>query len=224
MGMAGDELFRRWPTDRPSSGLSPRPWQQTGLLVSNDALISRTRMRLLPPLGRGTRFRTCGQRPALALGRAGTCAAGRATPSPAPAATEVSFTASDVRRSARNREAAAAASTGSGRGRAPCRPGPCRRSSESCLVGVRWVAADDHHAPSGIEPASGVVVYVLAPHDPILSPAADTRPKGRSAIEEVEGRRAADVPQEEQHGPIRTDTHVASEQGFRPIGSSSVRA
>ena len=33
---------------------------------------------------------------------------------------------------------------------------------ESRLVGVRWVATDDEHAPRGIEPALDVVVHVLA--------------------------------------------------------------
>jgi hypothetical protein len=36
---------------------------------------------------------------------------------------------------------------------------------KSRLVGVRWVAAADGHAPRGIEPALGVVVHVLAAHD-----------------------------------------------------------
>jgi hypothetical protein len=36
---------------------------------------------------------------------------------------------------------------------------------ESRLVGVRWVATDDEHAPRGIEPALGVVVHMLAAHD-----------------------------------------------------------
>jgi hypothetical protein len=38
--MAGDGLYRRWPTDRPSSGLSPRRWQaDRSPLVTNDALV-----------------------------------------------------------------------------------------------------------------------------------------------------------------------------------------
>ena len=36
---------------------------------------------------------------------------------------------------------------------------------ESRLVGVRWIAADDEHAPRGIHPALNVVVHVLAAHD-----------------------------------------------------------
>ena len=116
---------------------------------------------MLPPLGRGTDFEhPVNDRPA--LGRAGTCAAGRATPSPAPAATEVSFTASDVRRSARNREAVAAVSTGSDRGRAPCRPGPCRRSRR-IPPGLGPMGRHRRRAPPrGVEPASGVVVHALA--------------------------------------------------------------
>jgi hypothetical protein len=35
---------------------------------------------------------------------------------------------------------------------------------ESRLVGVRWVAKCDEHAPFGIEPALNVVVHVLASH------------------------------------------------------------
>ena len=35
---------------------------------------------------------------------------------------------------------------------------------ESSLVGVRWVATADGHAPRGIEPALDVVVDVLASH------------------------------------------------------------
>ena len=75
---------------------------------------------------------------------------------------------------------------------------------ESRLVRVRRVTADDGHAPRGIEPALGVVVHVLAAHDPILPPAADTGPGSlRRAT-----RRAADVPQEEQQEPIFPDTCV----------------
>ena len=40
---------------------------------------------------------------------------------------------------------------------------------ESRLVRVRWVTTADEHAPRGIEPASDVVVHVLAAHDHIPS-------------------------------------------------------
>jgi hypothetical protein len=72
---------------------------------------------------------------------------------------------------------AAAASTAEGRGRAPCRPGRGRPSPRIPPGPVRWIAADDEHAPCGIHPALGVVVNVLASHGPILPPAADTRPE-----------------------------------------------
>ena len=39
------------------------------------------------------------------------------------------------------------------------------RPSESRLVGVRWVATPDGHAPRGIEPALDVLVDVLEAHD-----------------------------------------------------------
>jgi len=32
------------------------------------------------------------------------------------------------------------------------------------MVGVRRVAANDEHAPHGVNPASGVVVHLLAAH------------------------------------------------------------
>lgn len=47
-------------------------------------------------------------------------------------------------------------------------------SSEPRLVGVGWIAADYKHAPRGIHPALGVVVYVLASHALVLMQPTDT--------------------------------------------------
>jgi hypothetical protein len=46
---------------------------------------------------------------------------------------------------------------------------------KSRLVGVRWVATGDEHAPRGIEPALDVVVYVLASHALVLMQPTDTQ-------------------------------------------------
>ena len=55
------------------------------------------------------------------------------------------------------------------------------RPRESRLVGVRRVATDDEHAPRGIEPALGVVVYVLAAHDSPLSLGRHRKRRDRTA-------------------------------------------
>jgi len=77
----------------------------------------------------------------------------------------VTGTASDARRSERNREGEAAASSAKVGVVLLTDHDHIDRPRESRLVGVRWVAAADKHPPRGIGPALKVVVHVLAAHD-----------------------------------------------------------
>jgi len=74
----------------------------------------------------------------------------------------VTGTASDARRSERNREGEAAASSAKVGVVLLTDHDHIDRPRESRLVGVRWVAAADKHPPRGIGPALKVVVHVLA--------------------------------------------------------------
>jgi len=54
------------------------------------------------------------------------------------------------------------------------------RPREPRLVQVRWVATGDDHAPRGVHPALGVVVYVLASHD-LRTPSSTSRSQSAAA-------------------------------------------
>ena len=67
--MAGDELYRRWPTDRPSSGLGPKGADSGAVSLYRTTLPSaereRERERLRPPVEELDLERAVGDRPLL---------------------------------------------------------------------------------------------------------------------------------------------------------------